>query len=68
MRNEGRMSVDDRKRVQEALHRLGYYNGPVGGDFGPLTRSAIRDYQRNIGSQPTGHLNASEADRLVTTQ
>jgi peptidoglycan hydrolase-like protein with peptidoglycan-binding domain len=62
------MSADDRKRAQEALQKLGYYNGPISGDFGPLTRSAIRDFQRHIGAQPTGHLNVEEADRLLTSQ
>jgi peptidoglycan hydrolase-like protein with peptidoglycan-binding domain len=62
------MSTDDRKHVQEALQRLHYYEGPISGDFGPLTRSAIRGFQRHIGSQPTGHLNAEEFERLVASQ
>jgi peptidoglycan hydrolase-like protein with peptidoglycan-binding domain len=59
------MTAEDRRRAQEALHRLGYYSGPISGAFGPLTRAAIRSFQHNIGAQPTGHLNADEADRLA---
>ena len=59
------MSEEDRRRAQEALHRLGYYSGPVSGAFGPLTRAAIRSFQQNIGAQPTGHLSVGETDRLI---
>lgn len=54
-------------RVQDALHRLGYYEGQVDGVFGPLTRTAIRRFQHNIGAEMTGHLTAEEASRLVST-
>jgi peptidoglycan hydrolase-like protein with peptidoglycan-binding domain len=40
--------------VQEALHRLGYYDGPVDGIFGPLTRTAIRRFQESIGEKIRG--------------
>jgi peptidoglycan hydrolase-like protein with peptidoglycan-binding domain len=61
------MSVADRRQVQEALQRLNYYKGPVDGIFGPLTRAAIRRFQRqNIGSDATGRLTADQANRLVT--
>jgi peptidoglycan hydrolase-like protein with peptidoglycan-binding domain len=36
------MSEADRREAQEALHRLRYYQGPVDGIFGPLTRAAMR--------------------------
>jgi len=61
------MSSADRRQVQEALHRLDYYEGPVDGIFGPLTRAAIRRFQQqNIGSDATGYLTADQANRLVT--
>ena len=31
--------------VQSLLSQLGYYNGPVNGLFGPLTRDAVAKYQ-----------------------
>jgi outer membrane biosynthesis protein TonB len=62
---EAEMSTADRRQVQEALHRLDHYNGPVDGIFGPLTRAAIRRFQQGIGSDATGYLTANQASRLV---
>ena len=64
---EASMSEADRRQVQEALHRLDYYHGPVDGIFGPLTRAAIRRFQHDIGAEITGYLTAEEASRLVRT-
>jgi peptidoglycan hydrolase-like protein with peptidoglycan-binding domain len=63
---EAEMSEADRRLVQAALQRLDYYKGPLDGIFGPLTRTAIRRFQRqDIGSEPTGHLTADQANRLA---
>ena len=35
------------RRVQSGLVRLGYDPGPVDGNIGPKTRTAIQDYQRD---------------------
>ena len=61
------MSKVDRMRVQDALDRRGYYKGPADGVFGPLTRAAIRRFQRDIGTATTGQLTAEEASRLIST-
>jgi peptidoglycan hydrolase-like protein with peptidoglycan-binding domain len=68
MPEEAAMSDANRRQIQETLHRLGYYQGPVDGIFGPLTRTSIRRFQQDIGTKPTGSLTADEANRLVTTQ
>ena len=65
MPDEDKMSEANRREVQEALHGLGYYNGPVDGIFGPLTRASIRRFQDSIGEEVTGRLTAAEAGRLV---
>jgi len=65
MPGEDKMSEANRRQVQEALHGLGYYNGPVDGIFGPLTRASIRRFQDSIGEEETGRLTAAEAGRLV---
>jgi hypothetical protein len=43
-------------RAQERLARLGYYPGPIDGDFGPITSRAIRSYQMDYGLPVTGRL------------
>ena len=64
--DEDKMSEANRRQVQEALHGLGYYNGPIDGIFGPLTRASIRRFQDSIGEKETGLLTAAEAGRLVS--
>ena len=66
MPDEDKMSEANRRQVQEALHGLGYYNGPIDGIFGPLTRTSIRRFQDSIGEKETGLLTAAEAGRLVS--
>ena len=50
------MSDGDRRLVQRALGKLGYYDGQVDGVFGPDTRAAIRRYQHELGAPMTGRL------------
>ena len=59
------MTTADRRRVQSALVRLGYYDGKVDGIFGPDSRAAIRRYQHELGAEMTGRLTAAQAERLV---
>jgi peptidoglycan hydrolase-like protein with peptidoglycan-binding domain len=66
MPSEEKISEANRRQVQEALHRLGYYDGPIDGIFGPSTRAAIRSFQDSIGEKGTGHLTAAEASRLIS--
>ncbi len=40
--------------AQVALYRHGFYKGPIDGIAGPLTRRAIRDFQRSKGLEPDG--------------
>ena len=60
------MSDADRRKVQEALVQLRYYQGPVDGKFGHLTRAAIRRYQQDVDAEVTGRLTESQANRLVS--
>ena len=52
------------RQVQQALHRLGYYNGDIDGDFGPNTQTALERYQVGAGEPVTGTLNLSVLSRL----
>ena len=42
------------KQIQNLLQYLGYYNGIPDGDFGPLTRQAVTDFQRAFGLTEDG--------------
>lgn len=43
-------------QIQEALAREGYYHGAIDGSVGPMTRNAIRRYQRDRGLEATGQI------------
>ena len=45
---------DDVAELQSTLNRIGFDCGRVDGVFGPRTRSALTDFQRNIGLNPNG--------------
>lgn len=62
---EDHMTESDRREVQSALARLGYYDGRIDGIFGPDTRAAIRRWQFELHVPMTGQITAAEADRLV---
>ncbi|KOP25793.1 peptidoglycan-binding protein [Hapalosiphon sp. MRB220] len=42
--------------VQRCLQKLGYYNGPVNGNFGPLTESAVKKFQQAKKISPIGQV------------
>jgi len=65
MPGEDQMTEADRREVQIALARLGYYDGKIDGVFGPDTRAAIRRWQYELHATMTGELTAAEASRLV---
>lgn len=50
---------------QRALAALGYYNGVIDGDYGPMTRRSVRDFQSDLGFDLTGVLTPSETVTLV---
>jgi hypothetical protein len=59
------LSLEDRRRIQEELHRLGFYSGGIDGDFGPGTRAAVARYQQDLGEPATGRLTPAQAMRLL---
>jgi hypothetical protein len=42
--------------VQQALQEQGYYQGELDGTFGPMTRDALLNYQRDNGLPVTGEI------------
>jgi hypothetical protein len=61
-------NLAQRRFIQAVLRRLGYYDGPLDGAFGPGARTAIRRYQRETGMAPTGLLTPDQVRRLLSTQ
>jgi hypothetical protein len=53
--------------VQAALQEQGYYQGEVDGLLGPLTRTAIADYQRNHGLYMTSAIDQPTLESLGMT-
>jgi Putative peptidoglycan binding domain len=53
--------------VQSALQQQGYYQGDVDGLLGPLTRSAIADYQRDHGLYVTAAIDRPTLQSLGMT-
>jgi cytochrome c553 len=48
------MPVPAVRRLQHDLHRLGYFNGPFTGFYGPITTSAVKRFQRSHGLHADG--------------
>jgi hypothetical protein len=57
-------SLGQVRQVQQSLHRLGYYNGDIDGDFGPNTQNALERYQLSAGEPVTGTLTLGVLGRL----
>lgn len=55
----------ERRRLQLALQRLGYFKGRIDGVFGPDTAGAIRQFQRDSNADPSGKLTARQAEQLL---
>ena len=53
---------DEVVKIQTRLAELGYYNGPIDGDFGDMTDAAFRAFQLNAGLTVDG---IAGADREV---
>jgi lipid-binding SYLF domain-containing protein len=54
-------------RAQESLHEKGYYSGSIDGIIGPLTRKALREYQKAESLPINGQLDAQTAAKLGVT-
>jgi len=66
--DESQMTEFDRRTVQVALTKLGYYGGAVDGIFGADTRAAIRRFQHELHEPMTGQLTQDQSKRLLAAQ
>jgi Putative peptidoglycan binding domain/Tetratricopeptide repeat len=62
---EIRLSPEERAQLQIRLIDLGLLDGPVDGQFGPMTRDAIRRYQGQVGDPQTEFLSSAQRIRLA---
>ncbi len=51
-------------QVQGALQAYGYYDGPIDGIIGPLTREALERFQRTYGLSVTGSITSEVLDHV----
>jgi peptidoglycan hydrolase-like protein with peptidoglycan-binding domain len=51
-------STDFVKQAQERLKALGFYEGPINGDFGPYTQAALAQFQLANVLPASGQLDA----------
>jgi peptidoglycan hydrolase-like protein with peptidoglycan-binding domain len=61
------LTSTDIRRVQEALANRGFYNGPVDGVWGTRSRTALKEFQRSQGNEPTGLVSGTTLDNLGVT-
>jgi cytochrome c553 len=48
------MPISAVRRLQRDLHRLGFFNGPFTGFYGPITTTAVKRFQRSHGLRADG--------------
>ncbi|MBT5413054.1 MAG: lytic murein transglycosylase [Rhodospirillaceae bacterium] len=63
-RNDAKLRIDDVREMQRLLTARGHNTGGVDGIVGPMTRAAIRGYQREIGAPPDGYPSSELLSRL----
>lgn len=57
-------SGPDVREVQQRLQFLGYFRGDVDGVFGPVTETAVKNFQKDNGLEPDGIVGPQTYDRL----
>jgi peptidoglycan hydrolase-like protein with peptidoglycan-binding domain len=69
---ESKLSPEEHMQIQAALIEKGFlrnrfrdYGANADGQFGPNTRSAIKDFQRSIGARETGFLSDQQRTALL---
>lgn len=52
------------KKVQQRLKKLGYYTGSTDGDYGPGTKTAVKNFQKRNGLTANGTVNKKTLSKL----
>ena len=58
------MSRAERLELQQILAARGFYRGTPDGQFGGMTREALRGFQASVGMPADGFASAEVLDRL----
>jgi|SRR5579864_3603619 len=53
------------KEAQQALQQAGLYKGKVDGKFGPQTKAAVKEFQKENGLKQTAHLDSATMKKLT---
>ncbi|SES32334.1 Peptidoglycan-binding (PGRP) domain of peptidoglycan hydrolases-containing protein [Tranquillimonas rosea] len=61
---ERRLDESARRKLQLALRRTGFYDGPIDAEFGRSTRSAMAAWQGENGAEATGVLTSAQREQL----
>ncbi len=52
------------KKAQEALQEAGLYKGKIDGKFGPQTKAAVKEFQKENGLKQTARLDSATMKKL----
>ena len=64
LRFEQLEAENDTKGIQKRLQGLGFYNGPVDGELGPMTRDAVKEFQKKNNLPVTGVVNSQLSEKI----
>jgi peptidoglycan hydrolase-like protein with peptidoglycan-binding domain len=53
-----------KREIQQALKNAGFYQGPVDGKIGPITRDAVKEFQRTNGLKADGVVGRQTWEKL----
>jgi peptidoglycan hydrolase-like protein with peptidoglycan-binding domain len=62
--DESRLTPEQRAEIQQSLIGLGFLSDTADGEFGALTRAAIKQFQRQSGFAETGFLTGQQRQQL----
>ncbi|WP_226666755.1 peptidoglycan-binding protein [Metabacillus litoralis] len=60
--------TEEVKPFQQQLKTLNYYNGQIDGIYGPLTLSAVKEYQQKNNLEVTGEINTPTQIHLLSNR
>jgi len=63
-----KLSKEQIMKVQKALQRYDYYDGPIDGKLSPELRQAIKDFQEDESLEVTGELDEETYKRILALQ